>query len=169
MNTLAVKKLAVSVLIVGTFILYALLHNSRSSAGVPVALVPTTPANPSAAADTPAATDTSAGNATAAPSPTDTPSTRYKNGTYTGGVADAQWGLVQVKAIIKNGKIADVQWVQYPSDRERSVFINSYADPQLTQEAIQAQSAQVDIVTGATDSSFAFMQSLTDALSQAQA
>jgi uncharacterized protein with FMN-binding domain len=159
MNTLAVKKLAVSVLIVGTFILYALLHNSRSSAGVPVALVPTTPANPSAASATPAA----------APSPTDTPSTRYKNGAYTGGVADAQWGLVQVKAIIKNGKIADVQWVQYPSDRERSVFINSIADPQLTQEAIQAQSAQVDIVTGATDSSFAFMQSLTDALSQAQA
>ena len=168
MNTLAVKKLAVSVLIVGTFILYALLHNSRSSAA-PVALVPTTPANPSAASATPAATDTSAGNATAAPSPTDTPSARYKNGTYTGGVADAQWGLVQVKAIIKNGKIADVQWVQYPSDRERSVFINSIADPQLTQEAIQAQSAQVDIVTGATDSSFAFMQSLTDALSQAQA
>ena len=109
MNTLAVKKLAVSVLIVGTFILYALLHNSRSSAAVPVALVPTTPANPSAASDTPAATDTSVGNATAAPSPTDTPGTRYKNGTYTGGVADAQWGLVQVKAIIKNGKIADVQ------------------------------------------------------------
>ncbi len=76
---------------------------------------------------------------------------------------------MQIKAIIKNGKIADVQWVQYPSDRERSVFINSIADPQLTQEAIQAQSAQVDIVTGATDSSFAFMQSLTDALSQAQA
>ncbi len=66
MNTLAVKKLAVSVLIVGTFILYALLHNSRSSAA-PVALVPATPANPSAAADTPAATDTGAGNATAAP------------------------------------------------------------------------------------------------------
>jgi len=168
MNTLAVKKLAVSVLLVGTFILYALLHNSRSSTA-PIALAPATPTNPSAAADTPAATDTGAGGATAAPSPTDTPGSRYKDGTYTGGVADAQWGLVQVKAIIKNGKIADVRWVQYPSDRERSVFINSIADPQLTQEAIQAQSAQVDIVTGATDSSFAFMQSLTDALSRAQA
>jgi uncharacterized protein with FMN-binding domain len=38
----------------------------------------------------------------------------------------------------------------------------------LVQEAIQAQSAQVDIITGATDSSEAFMQSLSDALSQAQ-
>ena len=77
--------------------------------------------------------------------------------------------MVQVKAIIKNGKVADVQFLQYPNDRNRSVEINSYADPQLTSEAIQAQSANVDIVTGATDSSDAFIQSLTDALSQAQA
>jgi uncharacterized protein with FMN-binding domain len=76
---------------------------------------------------------------------------------------------VQVKAVIQGGKIANVQWVQYPSDRQRSVEINSYADPQLTTEAIQAQSAQVDIVTGATDSSIAFMESLGNALSQAQA
>ena len=48
-------------------------------------------------------------------------------------------------------------------------MINSYADPQLISEAIQAQSATVDIVTGATDSSEAFMQSLSDALSQAKA
>jgi uncharacterized protein with FMN-binding domain len=59
--------------------------------------------------------------------------------------------------------------LQYPNERERSVEINGYADPQLTQEAIQAQSAQVDIVTGATDTSEAFMQSLNDALTQAQA
>ncbi len=76
---------------------------------------------------------------------------------------------MQVKAVIQGGKIANVQWVQYPSDRQRSVEINSYADPQLTTEAIQAQSAQVDIVTGATDSSIAFMESLGNALSQAQA
>ncbi len=56
---------------------------------------------------------------------------------------------------------------QYPSDRNHSVMINNYADPQLVSEALQAQSANVDIVTGATDSSDAFIQSLTDALSQA--
>ena len=93
----------------------------------------------------------------------------YKDGSYTGRVADAQWGVVQVKAIITNGKITDVQFLQYPNDRNRSIEINSMADPQLTSEAIQAQSANVDIVTGATDSSDAFMQSLTDALSQARA
>ena len=93
----------------------------------------------------------------------------YKDGSYTGGAADAQWGLIQVKAIIQHGKITDVQFLQYPNERNRSVEINSYADPQLTSEAIQAQSANVDIVSGATDSSDAFIQSLSDALSQAKA
>ena len=48
-------------------------------------------------------------------------------------------------------------------------MINTYADPQLTTEAIQAQSANVSIITGATDLSDAFIQSLTNALSQAKA
>ena len=86
-----------------------------------------------------------------------------------GSVADAHWGYIQVKAIIQKGKIADVQFLQYPNDRNRSVMINEYADPQLTSEAIQAQNANVDIITGATDSSEAFIQSLSDALSQAKA
>ncbi|BCL79282.1 FMN-binding protein [Ktedonobacteria bacterium brp13] len=93
----------------------------------------------------------------------------YKDGSYTGSVADAFYGNIQVKAIIQNGKIKDVQFLQYPNDRDRSIMINSYADPQLTTEAIQAQNANVSIVTGATDTSDAFIQSLTNALSQAKA
>jgi uncharacterized protein with FMN-binding domain len=58
--------------------------------------------------------------------------------------------------------------LQYPNERNRSVEINSYADPILVNEAIQAQSAKVDIVSGATDTSQAFIQSLSHALSQAQ-
>lgn len=151
------KKVAVSGVIVGAFVLYSLMH----ARATPVALTPRTSAgsNPTA----------SSGDTTPAAGGTTTPGTHYKDGSYTGGVADAQWGYVQIKAVIQGGKITDVQFVQYPSDRNRSVEINSYADPQLTSEAIQAQSAQVDIVTGATDSSVAFMQSLSDALSQAQA
>jgi uncharacterized protein with FMN-binding domain len=103
------------------------------------------------------------------PGTTATSGSLYKDGSYTGSIADAQWGVVQVKAVIKNGKITDVQFLQYPNDRSRSIYINSIADPQLTSEAIQAQSANVDIVTGATDSSEAFIQSLSDALSQAKA
>jgi uncharacterized protein with FMN-binding domain len=97
------------------------------------------------------------------------PGSLYKDGSYTGSVADAQWGNIQVKAIIQNGKIKDVQFLQAPNDRNRSIRINDSADPQLTSEAIQAQSAQVDIVTGATDTSNAFIESLSDALSQAKA
>lgn len=103
------------------------------------------------------------------PTPTAPAGAGLKDGSYTGSVADAQWGYVQVKAVISQGRIANVQFLQYPSDRSRSQRINAYADPVLINEAIQAQSAQVDIITGATDSSEAFIQSLSDALSQAQA
>ena len=91
---------------------------------------------------------------------TATPAARYKNGSYTGSVADAQWGYIQVQAIVQGGQITDVKFLQYPNERQRSVEINSYADPILTSEAIQAQSANVDLISGATDSSFAFIQSL---------
>lgn len=92
---------------------------------------------------------------------------KYKNGNYIGSTADAFYGLVQVEAIIKNGQIADVQFLQYPNDRQHSVLINSQAMPYLKQEAISAQSANVDIVSGATATSQAFIQSLASALSQA--
>ena len=88
----------------------------------------------------------------------------YADGSYTGTAADAYYGLVQVKAIIANGKIADVQFLQYPNDHSTSQEINSQAMPLLTQEAIQAQSANVSGVSGATETSIAFKQSLASAL-----
>lgn len=91
----------------------------------------------------------------------------YKDGVYTGSVADAFYGNIQVQANIQNGKLANVTFLQYPNDRERSIAINSQAMPYLKQEAIAAQSANVDIVSGATASSQAFVTSLTSALSQA--
>lgn len=91
----------------------------------------------------------------------------YKDGQYTGSVADAYYGNVQVKAIIKSGKISDVQFLQYPSDRNTSIVINTQAMPILVQEAVQAQSSNVDIVSGATETSSAFRQSLASALAQA--
>jgi uncharacterized protein with FMN-binding domain len=156
------KKFTVSVLIIGAFILYSLMYNHSSL----VALLP----NSSTDSSSSSGSSTSvAPNAPNAPATTGTSGSLLKDGSYTGSVADAQWGYIQVKAVIQNGKITDVQFLQYPNERDRSVMINSYADPQLTSEAIQAQSANVDIVTGATDSSEAFIQSLSDALSQAKA
>lgn len=92
---------------------------------------------------------------------------RYKDGIYTGSVADAFYGNIQVRVTITNGMISDVTFLQSPNDRRTSVAINSYAKPILAEEAISAQSASVNIVSGATDSSRAFIESLSNALQQA--
>jgi len=92
----------------------------------------------------------------------------YKDGSYTGKATDAFYGTIQVQAKIQNGKIADVQFLQYPHDQDTSIQVNNAAMPQLKQEAIAAQSATVDVVSGATQTSQAFKESLADALSQAQ-
>lgn len=104
------------------------------------------------------------------PAPTSPPpaSSGYKDGSYTGSVADAFYGNVQVQATIQGGNITGVQFLQYPNDRQNSIAINSQAMPFLQQEAIQAQSAQVNIVSGATATSQAFIASLGSALAQAK-
>lgn len=96
------------------------------------------------------------------------PKPPFKDGTYSGNPEDAFYGTIQVQATIAGGKLTDVQFLQYPNDRARSIAINSVAMPNLKQEAIQTQSATVDVVSGATDSSNAFVQSLASALSKAK-
>ena len=105
---------------------------------------------------------------TPTPVVTTKPAGQYADGSYTGSSANAYYGTVQVKAIIQNDAISNVQFLQYPNDRGTSRSINSYAMPQLIQEAIQSQSANVDAVSGASDTSGAFVQSLTSALAQAK-
>ena len=158
------KKIVVSIVIIGAFVIYSFLHAHSDL----VAVVTNTPLESRSSSSTVTPSAETPGT-TVTPGVTVTTSSQFKDGSYTGSVDDAQWGVVQVKAVIKNGKITDVQFLQYPNDRSRSVYINSIADPQLSSEAIQAQSANVDIVTGATDSSDAFIQSLSDALTQARA
>lgn len=93
---------------------------------------------------------------------------QYRDGTYTGPNVNAFYGLVQVQTTIRNGKIADVQFVKYPNDRRTSVRINDYAVPYLQDEAVQAQSANVDFISGATLTSEAFAKSLQVALNSAK-
>jgi uncharacterized protein with FMN-binding domain len=94
-------------------------------------------------------------------------SSKLADGTYQGPLAEAYYGTVQVQAIVQNGQIASVRVLKYPADRNTSRYINSQALPILEQEAIQAQSGQVDIVSGATLTSEAFSQSLIGALQEA--
>jgi len=96
------------------------------------------------------------------------PASAYKDGSFTGSLANAYYGYVQVMAIVKGGQLTNVQFLRYPNDHRNSIEINRQAMPYLSQEAIQAQNADVDIVTGATDTSYAFRESLASALAEAK-
>jgi len=87
--------------------------------------------------------------------------------TVTGDTVQTRWGPVQVKITVTNGKITDVTAVQSPSDNPRDQEINSYALPQLRSEALAAQSAKIDTVSGATYTSDGYRQSLQSALDSA--
>ena len=99
---------------------------------------------------------------------TSTSQSVYKDGTYTGPRVDVYYGIVEVQVSVQKGKIANVNFLQFPNDRNTSVRINSIAMPYLQQEAIQAQSAQVNIISGATLTSEGFMMSLDAALKSAK-
>ena len=81
-----------------------------------------------------------------------------------GDVVGTRFGDVQVRLVEAGGKITDVQALQMPFDRRRSNEISQYAEPILHSEALQAQSAQIDTVSGATYTSDAYRTSLQSAL-----
>jgi uncharacterized protein with FMN-binding domain len=91
----------------------------------------------------------------------------FVDGTYIGPVTDAYYGLIQIQASVQGGRLTALKVLKYPSDRRTSVSINRQALPMLRDEAISAQSAHVDIISGATLTSRAFIQSLGGALKKA--
>ncbi len=193
-----IRKFFVSAFVVATFVAYVLHErvvnpNEGISATAPaqVAIVTQQTPAPSQVPSTlptpaqlvlvptpetlPTATKQTPPTATEQPTPTDQPTATalvkgmYKDGTYTGAETDAYYGWVQVEAVIQNGQIANVQFLEYPQDRRTSVRINSRAVPALQSEALQVQSANVDMISGATLTSRAFIQSLQAALDAAKA
>ncbi|MFL5955321.1 MAG: FMN-binding protein [Gaiellaceae bacterium] len=97
--------------------------------------------------------------------------------TFTGSAAEAdRWGPLQVTIVVRKTtttigtrktvrrKITSVHVPVYPNHTDRSVFINQQALPTLVQETLQAQSAHIYVVSGATNSSDAFAQSLQSAI-----
>lgn len=118
--------------------------------------------------------DNSASPSTNAPTPT--PSTSAPgagtasggNRTVTGADVSTRYGDVQVRAVLSGGRLTDVQALTLPQDRQRSAFISSQAAPILRQEALAAQGAQIDIVSGATYTSDGYAQSLQAALDAAR-
>ena len=95
------------------------------------------------------------------------PATTVKGtGTLTGQDVRTRFGDVQVQVTLKNGKITDVLALLLPT-HGRSGSISQAVEPMLHDETLQAQSAQIDIVSGATYTSEAYAQSLQSALDQA--
>ncbi|MFZ1074874.1 MAG: FMN-binding protein [Minisyncoccia bacterium] len=148
--------------------------SAPSPASANTAQIATAPKSPPSAKATapartiPVATETAPAAPAPAPAAPPKPAGAYADGSYTGTAENAYYGTVQVKAVISGGKISDVQFLQYPNDRSNSRFINGRAMPLLTQEAISAQNANVDGVSGATFTSQAFQQSLASALALAK-
>jgi uncharacterized protein with FMN-binding domain len=152
MNT--AKKIALSVgvvVVVGAYVLFQYMDHSSA---------------PMVAATTPPATGTPGPTATTTPATK--PEGQYTDGSYTGAATDAFYGTVQVKAVITNGALADVQFLQYPNNPGNTLAINQRVMPILRQEAITAQSPKVNTISGATQTSQGFVTSLTSALAQAK-
>ncbi|MFF0267572.1 FMN-binding protein [Kribbella sp. NPDC004536] len=80
---------------------------------------------------------------------------------------DTQYGPVQVQITVRGGRIVDAHAVQHPSGDGQTDRINGYAVPQLNHEAIAAQNAHIDTVSGATFTSGGYRQSLQSALDAA--
>lgn len=85
----------------------------------------------------------------------------------TGPSVQTEWGPVQVEITVEGGQITDVSVPVYPDDNPRDVEINDYALPILVQETLDQQSADIDMISGATVTSVGYAQSLQAALDEA--
>jgi uncharacterized protein with FMN-binding domain len=112
----------------------------------------------------------SGGSAGGSTAPTQAPTTAPKQSGPTGTKvvagesADTRYGPVQVQVTFSGKKITKIDVLQYPTQSGRDVEINDYALPILNQEAMTAQNAQIDAVSGATFTSDGYVQSLQSAI-----
>lgn len=109
-------------------------------------------------------------------SPTSTPSPSASGGThaataaarsYLGTAVTTQYGIVQVRVTVAKSRITDIAFVKLTAFDDRSQQINSDAAPRLLNEALAAQSAHIDTVSGASYTSAGYVQSLQSALDAA--
>ncbi len=147
----------------------AVLPKTSAEAPIVGGTSPTTGSAPSSGGSTSSDGSTSSGpgsTAAAAPS-TAGPTTTAGASTVTGSVAQTRWGPVQVQITVDAGKITQVSVLQYPDGNGKDQQINARALPVLISETVSAQSADIDMVSGATVTSQGYLTSLQSALDQA--
>ncbi|MBV8951635.1 MAG: FMN-binding protein [Actinobacteria bacterium] len=131
-----------------------------AGAAPPQSTTPSTAAAPSGGSPAPSGSGGTSG--TQAPAASNT-----GQHSVDGDTVSTQYGDVQVQIVVSGSRIVDVQALALPNDRSRSVRISDYAGPVLRQEALQAQSANINTVSGATYTSDGYAQSLQSALDKA--
>jgi uncharacterized protein with FMN-binding domain len=95
------------------------------------------------------------------------PATQSSTRTLTGDTINTRYGPVQVRVTLSGSRLTDVSPVQLPQDSSRDIEIDNQAVPILLQEALSAQSANIDSVSGATYTSDGYIRSLQSALDKA--
>ena len=122
--------------------------------------------DPDPTAAVPSATASAGSSATASATPTATnPS---GTGAYTGDAVETRWGTVQVEITVENGTITSADAVQFPMGNRKDQQINAYAVPILNAAVVDAQSAAIDAVSGATVTSDGYRESLQSAIDAAR-
>jgi uncharacterized protein with FMN-binding domain len=119
------------------------------------------------AASNTGSSSSSTSTSAAAPSSAAASASSTATKTITGTAAQTRYGPVQVQITVQNGKVTNVSVVEYPSNNGRDQEINSNALPILVSETLKAQSAKIDMVSGATYTSNGYLTSLQSALDQA--
>lgn len=163
------KKIFLGFAILGVYGIYSIgiRHQYPTIIKPKIVATKTTKTTSTNAAKATTSTSNSQPPATSPPPSAPKPSSGLNDGSYTGSVADAYYGNVQVKIVVSGGRLTDVVFLQYPNEHPTSVYINQQAMPYLKQEAIKSQSSNVQIISGATFTSEAYVQSLRNALKQA--
>jgi uncharacterized protein with FMN-binding domain len=93
--------------------------------------------------------------------------THLEDGDYLSDKHEFEWGDLVVKVSIHGGQITGVQILQYPDHRSQSLYLSQMAGPLLESEVIKSQQSQVDAVSSATDTSYAFQDTIANAIVKA--
>ena len=143
------------------------IAQANAPSSTPQATTPTGTPTTSSGSSTSSGSGSSTSTPSASSSSSSSSSSSTAAKTYAGDPVSTRFGNVQVQITVASGKITAAQVLQVPWNDNRDQEINSYAVPVLNGEVVQTQSANIDMVSGATYTSDGYIQSLQSAIDQA--
>ena len=143
------------------------LPGRATSSSAPVAEASKAATEPTKSASAPTKAATKPTKSAAAPAQSAPTASTGVTGTFDGDTSQTRWGPVQVRIVVKDGKIVAASALQSPNGDRRSADISRQAIPYLVQETLAAQSDQISGVGGASYTSNGWFTSLQSALKKA--